>query len=261
MQGCGKTLIARTAARVLVRPTFVFPLGEVSDPKSFLLGNSHFDPTSGTVFYPSRFIRAIQTKGAVIILDELTRPHPDVQNILMSVLDSTMRYLILDESKESAVVPVADGVTFIATANIGNEFTATRILDRALTDRFTFIEMPVLTKDEELALLKMMYPSVNADSLDAVADIATKTRDDLKKETPKLSTSISTRMSVEIAGLLYDGFTLAEACEVCVYPFFPAEGGLESERVFVKQMVQGYIDDGSSNALFGEKDINSAPAS
>ncbi len=98
------------------------------------------------------------------------------------------------------------------------------------------------------------------DQLDAVADIATKTRDDLKKETPKLSTSISTRMSVEIAGLLYDGFTLAEACEVCVYPFFPAEGGLESERVFVKQMVQGYIDDGSSNALFGANDINSAPA-
>jgi MoxR-like ATPase len=47
------------------------------------------------------------------------------------------------------VVKVAEGVSFIASANIGNEYTATRQLDRALVDRFTIIEMDTLTQSEE----------------------------------------------------------------------------------------------------------------
>ena len=54
-----------------------------------------------------------------------------------------------------------DGVTFIATANIGNEYTATRQLDKALMDRFTIIEMDVLNDEEEFGLLKYMFPTVD----------------------------------------------------------------------------------------------------
>ncbi len=43
-----------------------------------------------------------------------------------------------------------EGVTFIATANIGNEFTSTRVLDRALVDRFVTIEVDVLNAEQEL---------------------------------------------------------------------------------------------------------------
>ena len=57
----------------------------------------------------------------------------------MTVLDYGQRYLRLDEADGQATVKVADGVTFVATANIGNEYTATRQLDKALHDRFTVI--------------------------------------------------------------------------------------------------------------------------
>ena len=260
MQGCGKTLVVKTAATVIGRPYFSFNLGESQDPKAYLLGSTHYDKESGTVFYPSRFIRAIQTKGAIIHLDELSRAHPDAWNILMSVLDYTQRYVILDESRENAVIQVAEGVTFVATANIGSEFTATRVMDRALTDRFTFCEMDILNKEQETDLLKMLYPTLEESLLSAVADIATTTREEIKSSTPKLTTAISTRLSVETAALLFDGFNLAEAAEVALYPFFTEDGGLDSERTYIKQLVQRYIDDGSSMP-FDPDAIKNAPAS
>jgi len=57
-----------------------------------------------------------------------------------------------------------------------------------------------------------------------------------------LSTMVSTRMTVRICELLADGFTLQEASEVAIIPFFDASGGADSERVFVKQIIQKHMD-------------------
>ena len=51
---------------------------------------------------------------------------------------------------------------------------------------------------------------------------------------------------------------LDEAAEVTVYPQFSDDGGLESERTYVKQLVQKYISDGSSEDLFNEEEIDDA---
>ena len=59
-------------------------------------------------------------------------------------------------------------------------------------------------------------------------------------DAPRITNAISTRISVEIAGLLEDGFNLAEAAEVCIYPFFDEDGGVDSERTYMKQVVQKY---------------------
>ena len=66
--------------------------------------------------------------------------------------------------------------------------------------------MDTLTKDEESELLQMMYPSVDKDVIDNVAEITSMTRNDVMSETPKLTNSLSTRTAVEIGSLLYDGF-------------------------------------------------------
>ena len=39
---------------------------------------------------------------------------------------------------------------------------------------------------------------------------------------------------------MFDGFSLEESVEVLVYPQYDAAGGLDSERTFVKQLVQKY---------------------
>ena len=256
--GCGKTMAAKSLVNSLDRPDFYFNLGATQDPRATLIGNVHFDKKKGTYFSESLFVKAIQTPNAVILLDELSRAHPDAWNILMTVLDAGQRYLRLDESNGQETIDVAEGVTFVATANIGNEYTSTRVMDKALMDRFIIVEMDVLTSDEEHGLLTYMFPHVDGELLKSVAEISSQTRSESKSEAGRLSAGISTRTSVEIAGLLFDGFGLDEAAEVTVYPQFSDDGGLESERTYVKQLVQKYVSDGSSDDLFNEEEIENS---
>ena len=256
--GCGKTMAAKSVVNSLDRPDFYFNLGATQDPRATLIGNVHYNNKTGTYFSESLFVKAIQTPNAVILLDELTRAHPDAWNILMTVLDYGQRYLRLDEQDGQATVKVAEGVTFVATANIGNEYTATRQLDKALMDRFTIVEMDVLNDTEEHGLLQYMFPHVDSKVLKNVATIAHMTRVEANNETARISSGISTRTSVEMAGLLYDGFGLEESANVCVYPQYDSTGGVDSERTFVKQIVQKFIDDGSGDELFSEDEIQEA---
>ena len=255
--GCGKTLAAKSLVNALERPDFYFNLGATQDPRATLIGNVHFEKSKGTYFSESLFVKAIQTPNAVILLDELSRAHPEAWNILMTVLDSGQRYLRLDEQDGQATINVAEGVTFVATANIGNEYTSTRVLDKALMDRFTIIEMDVLTNTEELGLLQYMFPNVDVESLDAVSQISHQTRVESQGENPKISNGISTRTSVEISGLLFDGFSLPEASEITIYPQYSNDGGLDSERTYVKQLVQKFIKDDrtADESLFNEDEV------
>ena len=247
--GCGKTLAAKSLVNALERPNFYFNLGATQDPRATLIGNTHFDKAKGTYFSESLFVKAIQTPNAVILMDELTRAHPDAWNILMTVLDQGQRYIRLDEADGQATIKVAEGVCFIATANIGNEYTATRQLDKALLDRFTVIEMDTLTDEQEHGLLTYLFPTVDVDMLGNVAKIAFMTRGEALTESPRITSGVSTRTSVEIAGLLFDGFSLEEAADITIYPQYDADGGVDSERTFVKQIVQKFVDDGSAEDL------------
>ena len=252
--GSGKTMAAKALMTCLDRPSFYFNLGATQDPRATLIGNTHA-ADGGTYFDESYFVKAIRTSNAVILLDELTRAHPDAWNILMTVLDYGQRYLRLDEKDGSETVMVADGVTFVATANIGNEYTATRTLDKAMMDRFTTIEMDLLSDTEEHGLLKYMFPHVESSLLENVAKIAHLTRIESSNENPRIDSGISTRTSVELAGLLYDGFELKDAAGITIYPQYDNSGGADSERTFVKQIVQKFVSDGSEDELFSAEEM------
>jgi|TARA_R110000744_G_scaffold199537_1_gene318767 MoxR-like ATPase len=252
--GCGKTMASKALVKALDRPDFYFNLGATQDPRATLIGNTQFSKDKGTFFSESAFVTAIKTPNAVILLDELSRAHPDAWNILMTVLDQGQRYLRLDEAEGSPIVNVAEGVTFIATANIGNEYTSTRVIDRAILDRFVTIEMNVLDDVQELGLLKFMFPEVNENDLKAIAEISHHTRTQSMSENGKLTSMVSTRASVEMAGLIYDGFELEEAAEISIYPFFSQDGGVDSERTYIKQLVQKYQIDVNGEPLFSEID-------
>tara|TARA_R100001015_G_C4634906_1_gene202615 strand:+ start:5013 stop:6218 length:1206 start_codon:yes stop_codon:yes gene_type:complete len=256
--GCGKTMAAKTVVNALDRPEFYFNLGATQDPRATLIGNVHFNKESGTFFSESMFVKAIQTENAVILMDELSRAHPEAWNILMTVLDEGQRYLRLDEADGSPTIKVAPGVTFIATANIGNEYTATRVMDRALLDRFIIVEMDTLNASEEFELLTKLFPNVDTKTVNAISEIAHATRVEVKSEVARISTSISTRACVEMTSLVYDGFSLTEAAEVIMYPQYDDAGGADSERTFVKQLVQKFCDDGTDEDLFNTEDVDGA---
>jgi nitric oxide reductase NorQ protein len=258
--GCGKTQAAKDLPKATNRPFFYFNLGATQDPRATLIGNTHFKDGQ-TTFDESAFVKAIQTENAVILLDELSRAHPEAWNILMTVLDEGQRYLRLDEDIDAPTIHVASGVSFIATANIGTEYTSTRVLDRALMDRFEIIEVDILSLSQEEDLLtKRFGGDISAALIHAVADIADATRKEWRSEDGKLTTMVSTRMTVRLCELLADGFSLTEAAEVAILPFFDASGGTDSERTFVKQIIQKHMATEMNDIFNTGEESNTAEA-
>ena len=249
--GCGKTLLAKKLGEVFPeRQFFYFNMGAMQDPRSSLIGNTHFTKKDGTFLVESVFVRAIQTEAAIILLDEISRLHPEGSNILMTVTDKLQRYLRIDESAKTPLIHVAKGVTFIATANVGNEYTGTRTIDRALLDRFTVLMMDTMTVDAEKAYLAMCYPTLAAELITCIAGVADETRKNMRSENPALDTSISTRMTLEIAALCVDGFSFLEAAELCIYPFQSDAGGGASPRTAIKQIIENFVGSTAPTTLY-----------
>ena len=238
--GCGKSQTAMAVAKAMDRTLFYVNLGATQDPRGTLIGNTHFSKDAGTFFNESAFVKAIQTPNTVVLLDEVSRAHPEAWNILMTVLDPGQRYLRMDEAINTPTVKV--------------EYTAVRVMDRALLDRFVIAEIPFLTPVEESQLMLQLYPSLNKAIANNLAEIAAQTRAEIKSDNARIQTPISTRSVVEMAGLMTDGFSLTECAEVSIYPLYSQDGGLQSERTFVKQLVQKYINDGTADNLMGDDD-------
>jgi len=256
--GCGKTVAAMSAVQALNREFFYFNLGSTQDPRTTLIGTREVDEGS-TYFSPSLFIKAIQTEGAVILLDELSRAHPEAVNILLTPLDPKQRYIRLDESQDSETIEVADDVAFVGTANIGSEYTAARTIDHALWDRFLPIEMDPLEKEQEKELILETYPGLHDQIADVLAEIAEMIRERARGDDPQIEKIISTRQNLRVAGMIRDGLALSEAAKAGYYPNYSPKGGLDSPRSEVKKIVQKHIDDGSDDQLFSNQEIKQAP--
>lgn len=244
--GCGKTMTAKLVADILGKTFFKFNVGSTQDARATLIGNTTYKKEIGTLFHKSQFVSAITTPNSVILLDELTRGTHDAWNILMTVTDSTQRDLRLDEDENSSVIHVADGVCFIATANIGSEYTATKVLDKAISGRFPIkIEMDSLSEDQLKQLFSITFGNVTdkeKDILNKLASISDDIRLECKTEDSNISTSISPRSMVKMAELVMDGFSLAEIAEVAIYTEYPDDGGADSERTYVKTILQKYFE-------------------
>jgi len=251
--GTGKSQTAIAVAKALGRELFYINLGATQDPRGTLIGNTHFSKDAGTFFNESAFVKALKTPNTVILLDEVSRAHPEAWNILMTVLDPGQRYIRLDEAVGAPTIKVAEGVSFIGTANLGAEYTAVRVMDRALIDRFTIAEIPYLTEAQETSLLQKIYPDMETSDAENLAEIAKLTRDEIQSDQPQISTMISTRSVIEMGGLLVDGFSLGEVAQVGIYPLYSEEGGLQSERTFMRQIVQKFISDGTDENLFNDQ--------
>jgi MoxR-like ATPase len=245
--GTGKTQVVFKAADILDRQVFYFNHGSTQDPRSVLIGNTFFK--EGTYFEESMFVKALKTPNAIILMDELSRANPEAWNILMPVLDVNIRQLRLEESEVSPTVEVAEGVSFVATANVGFEYTSARSLDRALADRFSVLEMDILDKESEIKLLAMKHPNIDPEFCEMICDLSDKIKKEATKDSPRVTNILSTRILLEMAEMGVDGFTLGEIAELILYPQYSDDGGIESERTYIRQIIQKYIGT-ADNDLF-----------
>lgn len=244
--GTGKTTIVYALAEKMGRKFFKFPLGASQDPKTMLIGTTEFIEGVGTKFIPSEFVEAIQTPNAVILLDEFTRINYEAENILFTVLDH-QRYLKIDEGG-GRTIKVADGVTFVATANIGSAYTATRVIDRASRDRFTTIELPFLTALEEFNHLQRLFPNVSEYDLNSLTRITAVIRDDFRKGGDVYGGElISSRHAINIMSAVADGLDLKDVLQETALPLFENDGGNETPYIRFKALIDSEITNARNN--------------
>ncbi len=227
--GTGKTELVLTACRKLGLPCHVYDMGSMYDPISEMLGVHRIAPDGSSVFDYASFTQDIQEEG-VILLDELSRATPAVNNILLPCLDSRRALPVeMAGTKDCRSIPVHPKCRFVATANIGAEYTGTNMMDRALMDRFFPVELTYMPSDNEAAVLIKRYGISMSDALNIVRTAAT-VRSNYAKE--ELGTTLSTRETLRAARMVAAGYSPVTAMELTFLPLFEGTKA-EGERSIV----------------------------
>lgn len=233
--GTGKTELISILSKKLELPLVNKDMGTMIDPISSLCG-THRAKAGNSVFEFAPFVREIQ-EPCVMLLDELSRAPASSNNILLPLLDSrrTLRVEIAGDDDPKEFKAHID-CSFVATANIGAEFSGTNSLDRALVDRFTFIEVGHLEKDIEAKVISKRtgISLVDAETISAIAN-------DIRElyKNNEISNNVSIRHTLEIGELVKDGFGIEKASELILFPLFD-NSDVDSERATIKNVLVNY---------------------
>lgn len=234
--GSGKTELVRRACEKIGVPISIFDMGSMYDPVSELLGTPRPESGGRFVFDYSRFSQVIQKPG-VVLLDELSRAQPSVNNILLPCLDSR-RKLYVENAYSSGLreIPVHKDCVFFATANIGDAYTGTKELDRALVDRFDIMEMDYLDAEKEMTILKKVHGITNSEAR-TIVQIANDIRK--MKNVGEIEVGISTRETLRAAKLVSRGYSIREALPKVILPLFSKENN-NDERAKISTVMMKY---------------------
>jgi len=209
--GGGKTTLATEFAARFNRPAVVIDFGVLQEPQQ-LFQTTRLIQGSGdsmlTDIRESGFVKGLETKDCVVVMDEINRPENErVLNVLMPLLDGRRSAWIEDLRRR---IYVADNVIFVATLNEGSLFCGITSIDLALRDRFREVFLDYLPAESEAKVLeaKTGIPRIIASSL---AEFACAVRN-----TPAISKKVSTRQLLHAAEAYSEGTPLWEAVSTAI---------------------------------------------
>lgn len=233
--GSGKTSCIKEVCDRMGLDLHIFDMGSMIDPISSLLGVHRLE-AGGSVFDYAKFTQVIQTP-CVILLDELSRAPLSAMNVLFSCLDDRRSLSVeIAGGKDIREIKVHPEVTFIATANVGAEYSGTNSMDRALVNRFFPLELGIIPAGEEEKVL-MKRTGINSNVSKLIVKVANNIRGLSNKQ--EISTSLSIRETLMVAGLVSDGWGLGKAMEMIYLPLY--EGSkTEGERSTVYKTISSY---------------------
>ena len=186
-----------------------FVIDETKDKMIHSLG--YFTLENGnTNFSPSDFIKAIQKPNTLIVLDELSRASDDAFNILFPILDHRREVCVEEQNGADRIIKVHESVRFVATANIGLEYSATRSLDRALQDRFMTFNLPYITGEQLDVFINDSHDlsSDNKSMVKTLSQVYDYSHTLFGKG--KIGTRISTRSVIDVLSLVKGGFNMKD---------------------------------------------------
>lgn len=215
--GTGKTEIVMLACRKLGIDCFVYDMGSMYDPVAGLLGVHRLQRGGVSVFDYAKFTQDIQ-KPCVILLDELSRAPVTTNNILFPCLDSRRTLPVeIAGGEDVRSIKVHPECTFIATANVGAEYTGTMSMDRALVNRFFPMELGYMPENNEVEVLAKRC-HIEVGDARKIVGVTNTIRSLYRKQ--ELSVSLSTRETLVAAGLVADGWSPLTAMELVFLPLF-----------------------------------------
>lgn len=233
--GTGKTDIIIRICKAMDIPCRIYDMGAMMDPLTDLLGSHRLENGSSKFDY-AKFVQDVQEPG-VILLDELSRAPQMTNNILFPCLDDRRTLPVeIADSNGPREIPVHPECTFIATANIGSEYSGTNELDAALENRFMTIQVDYLPKTIESQILTIRT-GCDEKSAMKIVGVANAIRERYLEGS--LSKTISTRETLACGELLVDGFSILEAVNFSFCEKFPKYGE-NSEYDTVKKIMMGF---------------------
>lgn len=210
--GTGKTELIIKICNILGIDCRIYDMGSMQDPLTDLLG-SHRLENGSSVFDYAKFAEDVQKPG-VILLDELSRAPLMTNNILFPCLDSRRQLPIeIADSHHDRIVKVHPECTFIATANIGSEYSGTNEIDAALLNRFLPLQLDYLPANIEVEILKIR---TNIDDNSAIEVVSKFNRIRSAYKDSQISKSVSTRELIACGELIHDGFSISESIDFVV---------------------------------------------
>lgn len=236
--GCGKTETALQYAARTGKPLLVMDCAHTREGYLWW-GRMHVN--NGTTFFkPSDFFKAVEAGNHVILLDELNRVDSSILSPLMPLLDGRRATHVPDTDH---ILRVGPGTVFFATMNEGSQYTGTSALDAAIQDRFSYrVEVDYLSKEQEVKVL-VERTGIKKPEATKLVSLANAVRKKAVGYGATLSTTISTRQLIATANL-FKSMGL-NALDYSIASHFSADGGSDSERRQVLQMIQGKFGAGA----------------
>ncbi len=241
--GTGKTEIVIEAARQMNYQLCIYDMGSMHDPLTQMLGTHRIDADHKSVFDYAQFVHDVSEapsegfKGKIILLDEASRAPQTTLNILFPCLD-VRRSLPVEMAgeKDKRNIAIHPDVAFVATANIGAEYTGTATMDKAFVSRFLPFELSYMQEEDEIAVLRKRTGIARDDAANIVR-VCTRVRSLCKKG--ELSNDVSTREAIRAAEFVADGWTALEAMRLTFLPLFEGDE-VDGERSVVKKIFMAY---------------------
>lgn len=230
--GTGKTEIIMKICETLGLDCHIYDMGSMQDPLTDLLG-SHRLENGSSVFDYAKFVEDVQKPG-VILLDELSRAPLMTNNILFPCLDVRRQLPVeIADSHHDRVIKVHPECTFIATANIGSEYSGTNEIDAALLNRFLPLQLDYLPANIEQEILTIRTKIDPQSATEVVARFNTIR---MAYNENRISKTVSTRELIACGELIADGFTVNEALDFVVCQKF-LNTSYQNELTTVKRIL------------------------
>lgn len=209
--GLGKSELAYNMALTEGLPCTMFDMGTMTDPIMSLVGTHAIKVKGGITeskFIKSRFSEVIQRPG-VVILDEISRASAQANNLLFPVLDFRKELSMEYSFDNFKPIKAHPQCVFLATANMGSQYTGTHKLDRALIDRFMMIEMDSLETQQIKDIISYHYKKVPLGKRDKIVDVYEKINAAYVR--CDISFNLSIRHLKMVSELVTDKFTIYDS--------------------------------------------------